>query len=405
VAELLGEPAAGLPPPQDYPTKPYDPDLSLDFVTQPSVGVGRDAFGTYVGGGIALGFSDMLGNHQLLAGIQANGSVDEVGGTVSYLNRSSRWNWGGSVDYIPYVRRAFSSTFGIVEGEPAVIEQRFRSRQRVFGVTGLAEYPFNRSHRVEFFAGAQNIDFGLDVQTRAFSTIDGALIVDEEEDLGGPDSLNLASGGAALVYDTSLFGATSPILGRRYRLEVQQTGGSLTYATALADGRQYFMPVRPFTIAARGMYSGRFGRDAEDQRLFPYFLGYPTLVRGYESGSFDASECSIAPTGGCPEFDRLLGSQMLVANLELRFPVWGLFRPDEFYGPLPVDFIAFGDAGVAWTDDVSPTFAGGDRDWVRSVGVGFRINFFGYAVGEVDYVKALDRDRGWTWQFTFAPGF
>ena len=30
---------------------------------------------------------------------------------------------------------------------------------------------------------------------------------------------------------------------------------------------------------------------------------------------------------------------------------------------------------------------------------------FGFAVAEIDYVKPLDRDRGWLWQFSFRPGF
>ena len=59
----------------------------------------------------------------------------------------------------------------------------------------------------------------------------------------------------------------------------------------LADYRKYFMPVRPFTIALRGMHYGRYGRDSEDARLSPLYLGYPGLVRGYDVSSFDANEC------------------------------------------------------------------------------------------------------------------
>ena len=52
------------------------------------------------------------------------------------------------------------------------------------------------------------------------------------------------------------------------------------------------------------------------------------------------------------------------------------------------------------------------RDWAGrsfvpcSVGALLRINLFGYAIGEVDYVKPLDRtNRGWQWQFNLTPGF
>ena len=33
------------------------------------------------------------------------------------------------------------------------------------------------------------------------------------------------------------------------------------------------------------------------------------------------------------------------------------------------------------------------------------MNLFGFAVAEIDYVKPLDRDRGWLWQFALRPGF
>jgi len=35
-----------------------------------------------------------------------------------------------------------------------------------------------------------------------------------------------------------------------------------------------------------------------------------------------------------------------------------------------------------------------------------RINLFGYAIGEVDQVRPLDRTRrGWQWQFNLTPVF
>ena len=48
---------------QRIATEPYKPRLSVDFIGQPTVGVGVDSFGSYVGGGISAAFSDILGNH------------------------------------------------------------------------------------------------------------------------------------------------------------------------------------------------------------------------------------------------------------------------------------------------------------------------------------------------------
>ena len=72
---------------------------------------------------------------------------------------------------------------------------------------------------------------------------------------------------SALVRDTSVFGATSPVLGQRFRLDVSPTLGSVNYTGALADLRQYVMPVRPVTLAARVLHYGRYGSGAEDPRL------------------------------------------------------------------------------------------------------------------------------------------
>jgi outer membrane protein assembly factor BamA len=164
------------------------------------------------------------------------------------------------------------------------------------------------------------------------------------------------------------------------------------------------MPKQPFTFAFRGLYYGRYGRDAESGRLPTMFLGYPGLVRGYDQGSFQAGECGIQADGSCPVFDQLIGSRVGVVNAELRFPLWGAFGGQGFYGPLPVELALFGDAGIAMGR--TEGFSGVNENWVRSVGVAARVNVLGFAVAEINYVKPLDRGgRGWLWQFNFSPGF
>ena len=103
------------------------------------------------------------------------------------------------------------------------------------------------------------------------------------------------------------------------------------YSGALVDYRKYFM-ARPFTLALRGMHYGRYGRDSEDSRISPLFIGYANLIRGYDVGSFSVDECEITATSSCAQFDRLIGSRMLVSNIELRAPLIGLFRPSAMYG-------------------------------------------------------------------------
>jgi Tol biopolymer transport system component len=406
VARLLQTPTAGLPPPASYPTTPYKPSLSIDQIGRPTFGVGADRFGAYGGGAIALSWSDMLGHHELGTTFEASSRLQEFGGAVGYINRKSRWNWGVVGEVTPYVIGGFAQGLATVGGVPVIVQQSQRIIQRDTAVTGLLQYPFSRAQRVEFAAGMRRIGFDQELETELFSASTGELLQREKQDLPRPDPLSFAETSAALVYDTSVFGATSPLIGQRYRLEFTQMTGSLTYSGVLADYRRYWMPVRPLTFAVRGLHYGRYGSGAEDVRLSPLFLGYPGLVRGYEIESFDAAECASASTTSCPSFDRLIGSRMAVAGFELRAPLFGLFSRRTLYGPVPIEIGVFGDAGTAWTRDIKPQLLGGDREWARSVGGLLRINLFGYAIGEIDYVKPFDRtNRGWQWQFNLTPGF
>ena len=108
----------------------------------------------------------------------------------------------------------------------------------------------------------------------------------------------------------------------------------------------------------------------------------------------------------CPAFDRLVGSRLLVANAELRFPLVGIFQGEFNYGPVPVEGFLFGDAGIAWTSDNEPEFLAGDRQFVKSAGAGERVNAFGYAVLEFAGVRPFDRpDNSWRFVFNIVPGF
>jgi len=229
--------------------------------------------------------------------------------------------------------------------------------------------------------------------------------------------VTFASGNAALVHDNSFFGATGPILGDRWRLEVDQTLGDLRFTTALADYRKYVMPARPFTIAARVLHIGRYGRNAEDQRLYPLFIGYSSLVRGYDYNSFKVSECvNATTTSPCPVFDQLWGSRIVVGSAELRFPPFGLLgsllgKGGSYYGILPLEAGIFYDAGVAWTStDGAQLFGGngpdGPRKLVRSAGLALRMNLLGYAIGQMDIVRPFDRpQKNWMVRFSLTEGF
>jgi outer membrane protein assembly factor BamA len=251
------------------------------------------------------------------------------------------------------------------------------------------------------------MSFDQIVNTTTFDLGTGSVISDNTVETSLARRLTLGTSSAAFVTDTTNFGATSPVSGQRYRLEIDPTFGSVNFAGVLADYRHYFMPAPFYTVATRIIHYGRYGTGGEDSRLFPLYIGYPTLVRGYDVNSFDSTDCIPNATSACPAFDRLMGSRILVGNLEFRFPLLRPFGASQrMYGPVPVEVALFTDGGVAWNRNEKPSLVGGSRHGVGSAGLALRVNLFGFAIGEFDFTRPFQRPaRRWVFQFNLVPGF
>ena len=269
-----GLPAAGPAP----ATEPYARKLTLDFVAQPTVSAGVSQFGGFVSGGMAAFFSDMLGDRALGVSGRVSGDLADFGGSVAYMNRRHRWNWAVILEQSPY--RVDYLTASTDRDANEVTFAHEIERQTVRGASAVAAFPFSHASRVEFSGGAHALSFTREIETAKYSADGFRLLTRDEEQLPSAPTLYLAQATAALVHDTSFFGATSPIYGRRYRFEIGQTSGSLRYATVLADWRQYLMPKRPVTFALRGLHYGRYGADADSPQLISLYAGYPELVHG-----------------------------------------------------------------------------------------------------------------------------
>jgi Tol biopolymer transport system component len=409
---LIKNTAYGLPDASTFSIEPYKAKLSLDYAAPPQIGVGMDRYGTYAGGGVAFYFSDMLGMHNLMTMVQIYNRLVDSAALVGYQNSRNRLNFGFVAQRMPYLYGGYNIYYDTIAGEPAIVEQEIIYRQIYYQVGGFASYPLNPAQRFELAGGYSYIDFDNVVYTRAYSYYDGMPLLDDETDLPSPPGIHMPFASAALIYDTSLFGATAPVIGQSYRFEISPTFGTLNFTGFLADYRKYIVPVRPFTVAFRAMHYGRYGKGADDPRLYPMFIGYNTMIRGYTWESFDAVETDPSSPNSF-DFERLFGSKMFILNLELRFPLFGALGVGKgYYGVFPVDFIAFYDMGVAWGQDSygvghKPAFLfNGDRKFLRSYGAGLRLNLFGALVAGVNYVKPLDRPgKGWHWEFSFWPGF
>jgi Tol biopolymer transport system component len=408
VGPALADATTGLPADVGE-AEPYRARLGLNAVSQPYVSAGYGPFGAMFGGGIAFSFSDTLGNHNLYAAINANsyGGFSDLyrntGVMAAYTNLTHRWNWGVSAGQVPYLTGY--TTAGL--SPTGFAEQEVLFRQTFRGVDGRASYPLSTAQRIEVGAGFQQITFDREIRTMQYSRA-GQFLGQDTQRTSLSDPLNMSTATAAFVHDTSVSGATSPVSGQRSRFEVTPAFGSLDFTTAIADVRRYFMPAPFYTLAGRIMHYGRYGNDSESGSLYPLYLGYPEFVRGYGVGSIRGDECTAGASGGtCEIYDRMLGSRLLVANLELRFP---LLRPfgvrSAMYGPVPVEVALFADGGVAWTALQTPSLVGGTRKPVSSTGVSLRVNVFGFAVAQTDFAYPLQRSgRGWVWAFNLMPGF
>jgi outer membrane protein assembly factor BamA len=193
-------------------------------------------------------------------------------------------------------------------------------------------------------------------------------------------------------------GYVGPFYGRRYRLEFAQTLGDWRFSQVTADYRRYDRIVGPIVLATRALYFGRIGRDA---RQFRVFAGSTDLIRGNTSGSYRRNECLNANDAntatGCAALDRLVGTQIGVGSVELRFPIlnpsFGL--PAAFP---PIEGALFYDIGIAWDDQSTLKWNREERRRpgprprsLRTLGVSIRTNLFGFAVARLDYSIPQER--------------
>ncbi len=412
VESYLDDKTTGFMAENEFNKSDYEPALKLYNIGQAAVGVATDRYGTYLGGAVSMMFSDILGNHILTGALEVNGQFKDVGGQVVYFNRKRRLNWGASIGHIPYLSGYYGQTLDTVtiQGQQYLANDFIFYKQRVFNnqINLLGEYPLSTNRRFEFGIGYQRI--GFDLEAEHTITLGDYIVNDYTVSLNSPPALNLFQTDLAYVGDYSFMGFTSPVDGSRYRFAIQPSLGSLDFVSLTADFRKYFF-FSPFTLAFRALHYGRYGGDSESNRLSQLSIGYQTLVRGYDLNSFDQSECSGSGLNGCPVFDRLLGSKMVVFNMEFRVPLFGNEQFGLINFPyLPTELSLFVDGGVAWSQSSEPVLkfdsSSNERIPVFSAGIAARFNLFGYMVGQVYYAKAFQRpDNSLQFGFVISPGW
>ncbi len=419
---LLKNPLFGLPKDQNFTIADYKPKLGLDYVSPPNIAIGVDRYGTYGAGGLSAYWSDMLGYHTVVTTAFTGSRLIDTSGVLAYLNNKSRLNWGAAAQRLVYPYPYYSF---YQDGE-LIYEVEDVYRLINYDVSVFGQYPLSQVSRFQLSAGYRIQDFNHTVYQRIYD-LNGYLLDYQKYKPGDtPPSMNYAYLTAGYYYDTGMFGATSPILGQNFGASISPAIGKMTFNTVNIDFRKYIMPIRPFTLAFRAMHLGRYGKDSEDTRFYPLYIAYWDLVRGYESFSNEELTAYDADPSSAFDFGRLYGSRMMLANVELRFPLLGLLGIGKgYFGAWPLEFYGFFDWGLAYASNpnywwggydeegnpvpekVKPWFvSGGERKPLRSYGIGLRTNLFGYLILGLNYVYPMDRPvRGWHLQVSISPGF
>jgi Tol biopolymer transport system component len=413
ITAYLTSPAQGLPPENAaFEQRPYEADLRLAYLGPPTIGASVGGGYNAVGGTVSAYFSDILGQHNV--GVTFQGSsyatsslTDQLAGEVFYLNQEHRWSWGGDVVHLPYITPFYDFQPNVpieIDGQifNGDIYSEIRRIQTFTNVSGITQYPFSTTRRIEGSAGY--LRYADKAEAEEWFFVGGQVVDRRVTELGDSISFNWFTASTAFVGDSSTYGFVSPIRGTRYRYEVEALTGDLRFTTALADWRKYFYK-RPATLAVRALHYGRYGAGAEDGRLQPLYLGSGSLVRAYESWTIDPNECGT--TNLC---ERLLGSRLIAGSVEVRAPLLGT---PEFglinASFLPTEIFAFFDVGAAYSKGQSVTWkwdtTSTEHVPVASAGAGLRI-LLSYIPIEVYVARPFHRPaEDLVYGFNITPGW
>jgi hypothetical protein len=421
-------------PADSIKTIPYRPQFQLDYLASNGVGASVSSFGTGLSSGVQGIFSDILGRNQIYAGLAVNGEVYDFGGQVIYINQQGRWNFGGGISHIPYQFATYNvvpTTFTYNTTTIPAIEERY-DIIRIFQdqLSLFTSYPISKTTRVEVGTGASQFYYRVDRYSTYYDN-NGNYLAYQKHHISNDDYNNDPLNGGnylksftvyqlstSLVGDNSFFGVASPLNGFRYRIEAEYNFGTYKFFAPTIDVRKY-LRVAPVTFAARAYGYGRFGNS---NGLYPLYIGYPFLIRGYEAQTF--YQPNGKPNNGFT-IDQLSGTRNAVFNFEVRLP----FTGPEKLSVVTSKFLfselnLFFDAGLAWNSgnqvkfQMTPDKLGTDalgnsiyntnqRVPALSTGVSLRVNIFGYFILEPYLALPINRNdvNKPVFGFGFTPGW
>lgn len=310
-------------------------------------------------GTTVLAFSDVLGNHRLIGQTSLQVDIKNSDYGLAYYYLKERVDFG--------IQAFHTARFLYRDSYLGSELYRFRN----FGLIGVASYPLNRFHR---------IDFGLSVLNVSAENLDNSLVPAEHFTYILPSF--------SFIQDNVLWGYTSPIEGTRYSLTLFGDPGftrsAQSFYSIVFDYRNYFRFWFDNGFVFR--LSGGLSGGANAQR---FFIGGTEnwINRSFATGGIPISNANdyafLTPALPLRGYDyaEQLGTKYGLLNLELRLPIIRYLLT----GGLPLFFqnilgVAFIDAGSAWDNTSKLQFVGKDddgttvtKDLLIGTGVGFRL--------------------------------
>ena len=290
--------------------------------------------------------SDILGNQNFILSTDIYGSLSESDLLFSYVNLAHRTNYALTVFQ-------FRNDFGLFTAPDSVefVSQIYR------GGGIILSRPFNMFTRLEY--GANAIFLKEEVLRQSFVTQEVTV------DSSAVDFFVTPM--VALVRDNSIYGATGPIAGRRFRIQAEGGVGQISFMTLTGDYRLYLNFFRRYTLAYWLIGAGSFGENAQRFRI-----GGPYTFRGADYGD-------------------LVGNRVILQSTEFRFPLLFMLPPQ-------FDFLkgaVFWDMAAAWEGDNFQPFTSQGTDFIRlkdlwgAYGAGARVGL-GFLVLRVDIAQQTD---------------
>ncbi len=309
---------AGVLPPQEKSTpvrrpigsvERYSPRFSLDPIG--GGGFGGVYYSSSLGFAVAnvISFSDLLGNHRMQFLVNFYGSFKDSDLAASYYYLKRRVNYGlGVFHYRNYINSNFTSLGEVFEG-PRLFSERN------YGIFGLASMPFTQFDRVD-------LEMQWYTSDRTFYAIDDAGFAIST----GSSTAQLVQPSLSFVHDTAFYGPHGPVTGTRWLVSFSPalpiSDSSVKRTTSFLEYRRYVHAWYRNSFAFRLV--GATSRGPDPRR---FTVGGPSTLRGFDVFDFE----STVPGTKTPRYANLLGRNLMLMNLEYRFPL--------------VDYLVFGWPG------------------------------------------------------------